>query len=268
MPPTRIPYGDLPENVRSEVEQCTGEVHHAESAGSGLNSSVAAVLVAVGGKFFVKALPSDHRWVWTQAAEAAVAPFVRAIAPRLLARIVTDGWDVLVFEAITGHQADYTPESGDLRAVADLLTRLGEIPCPDVTLREAPLRLQRYAAPDELHHFAGPCLLHTDLNNANVIVADGRACMVDWGWATRGAAWLDAAYWTIWLISAGHSPVEAERWAQRIPAWQTATDAGLAAFAAANARMWHQIAGAQPDAWTRRMVVAAERWNVYRASRI
>ncbi|TDO38939.1 phosphotransferase [Paractinoplanes brasiliensis] len=266
MPPTRIPYGDLPENVRRQVEQYTGDVHHAESVGAGLNSSVAAVLMAVGGNYFVKALPSDHRWVWTQAAEAAVAPFVRAIAPPLLARIDTDGWDVLIFEAIAGHQADYRPESGDLKPVVDLLTRLGEIPCPDITLREAPLRLQHYAAPDELHHFAGRCLLHTDLNNANVIVTDGRASMVDWGWATRGAAWLDAAYWTIWLISAGHEPVDAELWAQRIPGWQTATSGGLAAFAAANARMWNQIAGPRPDAWTRRMVVAADRWNEYRAS--
>ncbi|WP_250035813.1 hypothetical protein [Paractinoplanes maris] len=148
------------------------------------------------------------------------------------------------------------------------MTRLGEIPCPDVTLREASLRLEHYAAPDELHHFAGHSLLHTDLNNANVIVADGVACMVDWGWATRGAAWLDAAYWTIWLISAGHAPVEAERWAQRIPAWQAATSAGLAAFAAANVRMWNQIAGAQPDAWTRRMVIAADRWKAHRVSRM
>ncbi|WP_250000771.1 hypothetical protein [Actinoplanes sp. M2I2] len=266
MPPSRIPYGDLPKKVRYEVEQCTGEVHHVKSVEAGFNSSVAAFILAAGGKYFVKALPSDHRWVWTQAAEAAVAPFVRSIAPTLLARIVTDGWDVLIFEAIAGHEADYAPDSGDLRPVVDLLIRLGGIPCPDVTLREAPLRLQHYAAPDELHHFAGSCLLHTDLNSANVIVADGRARMVDWGWATRGAAWLDAAYWTIWLVSAGHSPAEAESWAHRIPGWRTATSAGLTAFAAANARMWNEIAGAEPDAWTRRMVVAADRWSVYRTS--
>jgi hypothetical protein len=263
MSPTRIPYWDLPKNVREIVEKSTGEVQHAETVGEGLNSSVAAVLVATDGRFFIKALPTDHRWAWTQAAEADVAPYVRAIAPALITRCVADGWDVLIFEALTGHTADYSPGSGDLQLVVDLLTRLGELPCPDITLREAPLRLQHYAAPGELHHFAGRSLLHTDLNSANVIVTDGVARLVDWGWATRGAAWLDAAYWTIWLISAGHSPSGAERWAQRIPAWGVAAEAGLAAFAAANALMWQQIGGVQPDAWTRRMVEAANRWHGY-----
>jgi hypothetical protein len=31
---------------------------------------------------------------------------------------------------------------------------------------------------------------------------DGRAHLVDWAWASRGADWLDAAYWVVWLMAA------------------------------------------------------------------
>jgi aminoglycoside phosphotransferase (APT) family kinase protein len=65
----------------------------------------------------------------------------------------------------------------------------------------------------------GHALLHTDLNNTNGIIGDDRAWIVDWGWATRGAPWLDAAYWVIWLIASGHHPSSAVRWAAKVPAW-------------------------------------------------
>lgn len=110
----------------------------------------------------------------------------------------------------------------------------------------------------------GNALLHTDLNNANVIVGDDRAWMVDWGWATRGAPWLDAAYWVIWLIAAGHTAASAERWAATVPAWHKAPAGGLTAFAGANARLWVEAGGDNPDDWTRRLIVAAGTWHEFR----
>src|SRR2546421_4787175 len=97
-------------------------------------------------------------------------------------------------------------------------SRLGEVPCPDVGLRHAGQRLEHYAAKaSDLDYFAGDALLHTDLNNANVLV-DETARLVDWAWATRGAPWLDAGYWIVWLMAAGdHAPESAEQWARRIP---------------------------------------------------
>ncbi|WP_143232580.1 hypothetical protein [Actinoplanes regularis] len=88
--------------MRLVVEDTTGACEVATSVTDGLNSAVAAKLNCSKGTFFVKALPSDHRWVWTQAREAEVAPFVSQVAPFLHARIVGDGWDVLVFEALEG----------------------------------------------------------------------------------------------------------------------------------------------------------------------
>jgi aminoglycoside phosphotransferase (APT) family kinase protein len=105
------------------------------------------------------------------------------------------------------------------------------------------------------------------LNNANVIIGDDRARIVDWGWATQGAPWLDAGYWVIWLIASGHDPRSAERWAARVPAWRAAPPAGVTVFAEANARMWAEIGGERPDAWTRRLVDASNTWRRYTLAR-
>lgn len=133
-------------------------------------------------------------------------------------------------------------------------------------MREAPLRLQEYADAGDLHYFAGQALLHTDLNNANVIVDGDQARLVDWGWATRGAPWLDPAYWVIWLVAAGHEPAAAEDLAATVPSWQRAPAAGIDAFAAANARLWTAIGGERPDSFAQPIAEAARRWDRYRAA--
>jgi hypothetical protein len=264
MPPTRISYRQLPLPVRTAIEATIGAPTSAASVNEGLNSPVAALLRTPAGHFFVKALPADHRWVWTQRREAEIAAHVRPVAAGMIARIEAGGWDVVVFEALDGHHADYRPESPDLPKVVDLITRIGVLPAPDIKLREATQRLAAYVKPgDDLQHFAGDALLHTDWNSANVII-DEHARIVDWGWATRGAPWLDAGYWSLWLIASGHDPCSAERWAAQVPAWHTAPKSAVAAFAAATARMWTDIGGDEPDPWTQRMISASNRWHSHR----
>lgn len=270
MPTTRITYHDLPKPVRAAIEEVTGPVESAASANAGLNSAVAARLSTATGDRFCKALPADHRWVWTQRREADIAPHLPGVAPALVARLDIDGWDVLLFEALDGHHADYSPGSPDLPAVVALLDAIAALPCPTIELRDAGERLRNYVTdPADLHHFTGPALLHTDLNNANVIVSAGRARIVDWGWATRGAPWLDAGYWVVWLIASGHDPAEAEQWASKTPTWNTATDAGLHTFAEAQAALWAEIGARDPDdPWTARLVHASHRWARFRQSTI
>lgn len=266
MPTTRISYRDLPHTVRYAIEEVTGAASHDESANAGLNSAVAARIETPGGRYFVKAMPADHRWVFTQRREASIAPFVDTVAPRLVARIERDGWDVLIFEALAGRHADYSRDSGDLPKVVDLLEEIATIPCHDADLRDACQRLQNYVdRPDDLRYFDGSTLAHTDLNNANVLVSD-RARIVDWGWATRGAPWLDAAYWTLWLIASGHDPKTAEWWASRVSTWQTASHDGVTAFVKATANLWDEIDGRSPDPdpWTTPLVNAAHRWRDFR----
>lgn len=228
MATTRIGLDRLPPTARAAVEEHTGPLLAVEESTEGFNSEIAARITSATGTWHIKGLRTDHPRAWTQHREATVAPFLTNLAPTLHWRVETAGWDLLGFEALDGHHANYAPNSPDLPEVAALLRRLGETPCPDIELRQAEQRLEHYAAhPDDLRHFAGTHLLHTDLNNTNILVnahapQGDQARLVDWAWATRGAAWLDAAYWTIWLIAAGHTPASAEHWAAEIPAWRTA----------------------------------------------
>lgn len=193
MATARIGLDRLPSAARAAVEEHTGPLLSFE----GFNSEIAARITSATGTWHIKGLGTDHPRAWTQRREAAVAPFLTGLAPALRWQVETAGWNLLGFEVLDGHHADYAPGSPDLPEVATLLHRLGETPCPGIELRHAEQRLEHYAAhPDHLRFFAGTHLLHTDLNNANVLVGDhatqgDRARLVDWAWATRGAAWLD-----------------------------------------------------------------------------
>lgn len=97
------------------------------------------------------------------------------------------------------------------------------------------------------------------------MVGQGQAWLVDWAWATRGAPWLDAGYWVVWLIAeGGHTPEIAEQWASRIPAFRAAPEGGLNAFAVANESVWTEIAEQSPDPWTHSVHTAAKAWASYR----
>ncbi|WP_328829548.1 aminoglycoside phosphotransferase [Streptomyces sp. NBC_00252] len=265
MATSRITFEDLPLAVLAAVERQTGPVVKTEAVSQGLNSELAVRVFTELGSCFVKGLRADHRWVGTQRREAEVNPFLQGIAPTLFWQIEEAGWVLLGFENLQGHHADYSPDSPDLTKVAELLRRLGEVACPEIQLRQAEQRLGVYAAkPTDLDYFAGNSLLHTDLNDHNVIV-DSSAYLVDWAWATRGAAWLDAGYWVVWLMAAGqHEPQSAERWASEIPSWRAAPTEGITAFAQATANVWEEIAGDDADEWTARMLNAARRWATFR----
>ncbi|MFJ9247897.1 aminoglycoside phosphotransferase [Streptomyces sp. NPDC101776] len=265
MATTRITFEDLPLAALSAVEKLTGPVLKSETVSQGFNSELAARVFTDSGSCFVKGLRTDHRWISTQRREAEVNPFLHGIAPGLLWQIEEAGWVLLGFENLQGRHADYTAGSPDLPRVADLLRRLGEVTCPEIQLRQAEQRLAVYAAkPSDLDYFAGHSLLHTDLNDHNVIV-DGSAYLVDWAWATRGAAWLDAGYWVVWLMAAGHhEPESAEQWAHEIASWRVAPTEGITAFAQATANVWEEIAGDDPDEWTARMLRASRLWARFR----
>ncbi|MEU0121337.1 aminoglycoside phosphotransferase [Streptomyces albidoflavus] len=266
MPTARFSVDQLPPAVRAAVEEHTGPLLHAEEVAEGFNSEISVRLTSASGTWHVKGLRTGHPRVWTQAREATVAPFLTGLAPALRWHVVSHGWDLLGFEALTGHHhADYAPGSPDLPKVVALLNRLGETARPDIPLRHAEQRLKAYVQdPADTAFFSGDHLLHTDLNTANVLVAE-EARLVDWGWATRGAAWLDAAYWVIWLIASGHTPASAESWAAQTFVWATAPAPGVTAFASASHRLWTEISTNDPDPWTVRLETAATVWHEYRA---
>lgn len=260
----RIHWEDLPRATREAVERHTGTVWSAKTVSEGLNSAVAAVLATDAGPVFVKGLHRDHPRRWNQDMEAVINPYVAHLAPRLLWRVQGE-WDVLGFELVDGQHADYRPGSVDLPRVAETMTALGTIQCPDLPVKLAEHRWRAYVdTPEELEWLKGDRLLHTDYNPLNVLMVDGRALLIDWAWPTRGAGWIDPACWVIRLMADGHSAESAERVVAGVPTWQTAPVEGLAMFARACARMWTEIADNDFVAWTAGTARAARAWAVHR----
>ncbi|WP_327416982.1 aminoglycoside phosphotransferase [Streptomyces sp. NBC_01233] len=257
MPIPRL--AEIPADVLALIETQTGTVLTYETVGGGLNSEIAARVHSANTTVFVKGLRSDHRRVWTQQREADINPSVRHLAPAVLWHVQESGWDLLGFEDIDGPHADYAPGSPDLPLVADAMARLSSITAPDVVMRSMPDRVKAHTDFPEL--FAGTTLLHSDWFPSNVLVAGGRAVLVDWAWASRGAAWIDPALWVVWLIKSGHTLEEAEQWATKVPAWNNAPPAAVTAFAKATVSVWAEIAEGEKDEWVLDMLQAARTWH-------
>ena len=262
-------YESLPLLVRAAVEERIGEVRSARSADAGTNCAVAAILGTESGPVFLKGLPLNDRGVAAQQREARVGPYVGEVSPCLRWHAQVEGWDLLAFDAIEGgRHADYTPGSPDVPRVFELLERLAGIPCPPVAIYSAERRWGTVLDdPADAKRFAGSSLLHTDWHQWNVLVTEERAWLVDWAWATWGAAFIDPALVIPRLIAAGHSPAEAESWAARSTAWRETDQVSVTLFAVAVARMVRTLADNDPSGeWRRPLVEAAQRWADYRGA--
>ncbi|MFE7975128.1 aminoglycoside phosphotransferase [Streptomyces shenzhenensis] len=255
---------ELPADVLKLIEDVIGPVLNVETVSAGYNSEIAARLhLGNGGSVFVKGLRQDHPRVWTQQREADVNPFTRGLAATLRWQIRRGGWDLLVFEDLGGRHADYSPGSPDLELVLQAMQNLASATSPaDLDLKTMPQRMSTYVAdPADVRFFEGRALLHTDWKPDNVLIVDGQAQLVDWAWASSGAAWIDPALWVIWLIASGHGAGEAESLAALHPAWDITPAHHIDAFAGAQERLWELIAHAdRPDEWTHKLHVAARTW--------
>ncbi len=236
----------LPGGVRAAVEERFGTVLKAEVAERGIMPGVAARLHVEGtGSVFLKGIAADEPaarlYAREQAANLALASAVPA--PRMLWCADVGGWVLLVFEFIGGaRSADLAPGSPDLPNVIDALSRLGgpggELPCVSVNLdvlrkTAAALlgenlcgrRRGMYAEALEglsVESLQGETLLHYDLHSGNLLIAGQGIYVIDWSFACRGQAWIDAALLVPRLIEAGHSPAQAEALVAAHPAWRAA----------------------------------------------
>ncbi|MGV9680692.1 hypothetical protein ACWDSJ_35940 [Nocardia sp. NPDC003482] len=262
----RRSWEQLPAAARTAVAAMTGPVLRAESVIAGFSSHLAAVVDTADGRTFVKGMRAEDPEVWTQHREAALGPYVTPIGPRVRWHINTAGWDLLGFDCVAGHFADYRVNA-DLLATAAAMTALGGLRSPaNLELKDAEKRWGIYLSdPLDRDLLAGDALLHTDWNYSNVLITEGgTARLVDWPWSTRGAGWIDPCCWIVWLIFAGHTPAAAEGWAARVPAWHTATERQLAVFATALAEEWSATADRNPNVWTRSLRDAAREWQAHR----
>ncbi|WP_253769006.1 aminoglycoside phosphotransferase family protein [Goodfellowiella coeruleoviolacea] len=259
---------------------------------AGINSDFAATLHGTDQIVFCKGTRTGSRKAWMHHNEAEVNPWLPRLAPRLHWRIETDGWLLLGFEHAPGRHPDLSPGSADLDTVAAAVSVLSEElnPCPPVRVARLAehwrqlLAWHRLAAnpPDDLspwirsnlEHFVrwesrnldlidGDSLLHTDLHPLNILIG-GQARVIDWAWARKGAAWVDAAFLVLRLIEAGHEPHQAERWAEQIPAWRDASDSAVTAFAVTVAGVWEHMRRTNPKPHSARLVEVAVAWAQHR----
>ncbi|WP_333769609.1 aminoglycoside phosphotransferase [Streptomyces sp. IBSBF 2435] len=255
---SRIPFEQLPVDVRQAVADKTGAVRQAVTAPGGMNSGIASVLETDSGPVFVKGIPTGHPQVRAQHREAAVAPYLPASCPRLYWHLEFGGWSLLGYEVVDGRHADYAPGSPDLPLVEAALAELQEITAPaDVEIKQAVDRWAQYAPRGTVQHFDGDALLHTDFAPDNVLIAGGRARLIDWAWPTRGAAWIDPGALALRLMDAGHPVESALECANRFPSWRDAAPEALAAFGTATASLWREIAEQDEALWKRAMAEQA-----------
>lgn len=255
---SRIPFEQLPAGIRRAIADKTGAVHQAATAPGGMNSGIASVLETESGRVFVKGIPTDHPQVGAQRREAAISPHLPASCPRLYWHLELEGWSLLGYEVVDGRHADYAPGSPDLPLVEAALTELQAVTAPaDIEIKNAVDRWADYAPPGTLQYFSGDILLHTDFARDNVLIVGKQARLVDWAWPTRGAAWIDPGALTLQLMDSGHPVAEAVAFAGRFPSWRDAEPAALAAFGAATAALWREIAEEDEIPWKRGMAERA-----------
>ncbi|MFF9897428.1 radical SAM protein [Streptomyces longispororuber] len=267
-PPRRIGVDDLPDShFRELIHPYTGDVTEVRRPARGFSSDFAAVIRAEAGRFFVKAMfnqPGGRLDSLNR--ERDIAPYVESVSPRLLWSADGEGWVILGFEAIDGRTSSFNLDSADLPVIVETLNRAAAIPTPSVARDWPETRWDAFAADEaEAELFRGTSLLHTDINPSNIMIGPDRAWIVDWSWPTRGAGFIDPATFVVQLISAGHTPAEAEAWAAGCRAWRVADSRAITAFAKATMRMYGHSARSSPAAgWLQAMEDAARSWVRYR----
>lgn len=243
------------------IEPYTGPVDAVEHTARGYTSDVTAIVRGGAGSVFVKAARADGPHVSSLEREAAINPYVRSVSPALRWRHDGGGWVALGFEVVDGRHADFT-DPADLADVADVVGAIGKLDLPDIARGWVESRWDRYTDRPDL--FAGDALLYTDINPDNILIADTGATIVDWAWPTRGAAFIDPACLAVQLVAAGHSPTDAESWAQRCPAWAEADPAAVDAFANATVAMYQRFEQLDPAPWRTAMTQAVTAWAQHR----
>lgn len=263
-PVGRFQWSDLPTPARDAITERFGQVRHTETTPRGLTVGVASRLHTETGDVFLKAIPVrspavGHHWREHQVGQTLPTTIP---TPHLKWSARVGGWLMLAFEHIPGRDADLSPGSADIPRVLDTLAALpGKLtPCPWPAAPEVTIRLSAMASqaretlsdpPADTEDTSAACasafnrldlgategetLVHGDIHAANLhITPEHQVFLLDWSLAARGAPWLDALRLVPRLISAGHTPAQAEAAMNRLPAWAEAPADAATSLAA----MW------------------------------
>lgn len=226
----RRTWEELPGDLRARVGEVLGSpVVSATSQPGGFSPGTAdRIVTADGRRAFVKAVngepnpdtPGLHRREIEVLRTLAGVPEV----PQLLGAVDEDGWVAVIVEDVEGRHPlpwGHDELAASLRALSHLGTLsaptswpaleeelVGEmgawgriasaqdgagVPALDPWVLERLDEIVDLAA-RTLPRMAGDSVSHTDVRADNLLLqADGVVRLVDWPWATRGAAWCDAA---------------------------------------------------------------------------
>lgn len=236
----RSEWGDLPRAARASVELHTGPVVKAEGAPHGVMSRLACTLYSEDDhRVFVKGGRDTDPQAWVYRHEAAVTRLAPR-APRVLWEVEAGGWVLYGYEYVSGRHPDLSPGSPDIGPLLQTLGTVSGVPWPDA-VRKRPLH-DRYAdfLPDVLPAgMLGRTLTHTDLSIYNMrITSSGQLLLLDWALSCPGPSWTDSALVVPRLVSAGHSPQDAEEIAMEIPAFRHADPAVITEFSQVVCTAW------------------------------
>lgn len=260
-----VAWQSLPLEVHSAVQEQIGPVTDVVPVAAGSVADMVAIMHTGGGETYCcKGVRDDNPRAWMQRREARLNPHMPAFAPRLRWQVEAAGWSLLGFDRAPGRHIDVTPGSPDLGPLAETLTAMSAIPAPapPVKIQPATARWAEWVPPTLVE---GDTLVHTDVTTHNFLIHGRDIAVVDWAIPCRGAPWLDTALMTIRLIRAGHTPAEAARWAQRIPAWRAAPTEAVTSFASACAIRGIERARQSPEPHLRQLADAADAWAYFLA---
>lgn len=266
--PMRSGWTDLPEELRVEIEAKAGPISFIDPAPRGNHADIASTLHGPDGLTFLKGARKladrDGPEVMSLRREAAVNPYVSEFAPRLRFLAEAGEWVALGFEHVSGRRADFTPGSPDLAVLAETIEAIQATDCPDAVRMVVERRWQ--SAAEDVSALAGPALLHTDLNEDNLIITpDGRAYVVDWAFVSRGQAWVELGLLIPWLLKAGHSPRKADEWVSQFASWAEVEASHIDLFSKVFAEKWRTNGKTNSAAWVTEHATLTTQWADYRS---
>ncbi|MEV7975738.1 phosphotransferase [Streptomyces sp. NPDC086519] len=261
----RIEWQHLPAVTRVAVEKHTGTVTTAETAPHGIMSRLACTLHTRAGRVFVKGTRHDDPQAWVYRHEARVTQLAPC-APRVLFEADAGGWLLYGYEYVDGRYPDLSPSSRDLAPLLRTLAAVSQTPWPDqVSKRPLHSRWVDFLPETVPAGLQGRGLAHTDMSPHNMLVTPrGDLLLLDWALACPAPAWADTALTIPRLISAGHTPEQAEMIARQVPAYRAADPAAVTVFARTVYAAWEEWERSRPLPHRAALIAAAREWAACR----
>lgn len=241
----RPAWTTLPSLLRTRIIEAIGGTFVADApAHGGFSAAYAGVVTTTTGRAFVKACAVDWHadsLHFLREEMSTLAQLPTTIAPRLRASIDDAAGAGLVIDAIDGHHPGQPWTTEDLHAVAETLSTLSATPAPpempraedrmipgftrwqDISSDSLLLETLPHALQERMtqllrieaglrNALRGDLIVHDDVRADNILISDGRAHLLDWPHARRGAAWIDLPC-LLPSIEASGGPSCEEAWA-------------------------------------------------------